>query len=207
MEPDPLKHAWQSAASQGRLTIDAELFLNEVRRNQQSFAATIFWRDLREVVVGIVMVPLWLYLGIRLSLPWAWYLAVPGLLWVVGYLLVDRRRHARKPTEPDEPLRRHVQDSLERVEHQIGLLRRVFWWYLLPLGLPILAFFGQIAWRSRSLGWQAILFFSFATGFVLIVFAGIYWLNQAAVRAALEPRRRELETLLRSLEDEPPVPG
>jgi len=44
MNPDNFQQVWQTQTSQTRLTIDAELLLKEVRRNQQYFAATIFWR-------------------------------------------------------------------------------------------------------------------------------------------------------------------
>ena len=37
--------------------------------------------------------------------------------------------------------------------------------------------------------------------------AAVYWLNQYAVRAELEPRRQELATLLASLDDEAPTAG
>ncbi len=204
MNPDDFKQAWQSQSSQTRLTIDADLLLNEVRRNQQSFTATIFWRDVREVGISLLMVPVWIYLGVRFSLPWTWYLAVPALLWVAGYMLADRMRHQRRPPEQGEPLRQRVKSSLAEVEHQIWLLRNVLWWYLLPLGLSMLAFFGQVAWRERSGGWWTALVASVVVVFVVIVFAGVYWLNQYAVRAELEPRRRELETLLTSLADETP---
>jgi len=60
MNPDNFKQVWQTRLSQSRLTIDAELLLNEVRRNQEYFTATIFWRDVREVGPGLLMVPLWL---------------------------------------------------------------------------------------------------------------------------------------------------
>ena len=40
-----------------------------------------------------------------------------------------------------------------------------------------------------------------------VVFAGAYWLNQYAVRAELDPRRRELEALLAGLKDESPSDG
>ena len=65
----------------------------------------MFWRDLREVSVALLLVPLWLYLGVKNSSPWTWYLTVPALLWVAGYMLVDRIRHTRQPPEPGEPLR------------------------------------------------------------------------------------------------------
>ena len=113
----------------------------------------IFWRDVREIGIALVMVPLWLYLGVKDSLPWTWYLTVPALLWIAGYMLVDRMRHKRQPPEPDEPLRQCVESSLAQVEHQIRLLRNVHWWYLLPLGISCLAFFGQVAWQDRAGGW------------------------------------------------------
>jgi hypothetical protein len=205
MDPDDLKQAWQMQPSKARLTIDAELLLKEVQRNQQYLDATIFWRDVREVGVSLLMMPLWIYLGIRLSLPWTWYLMLPALLWVAGYMLADRRRHKQEPAEAGEPLRQHVEGSLAQVEHQIWLLRNVFWWYLLPLGLPLLAFFGQVAWRVRTAGWwNAFALAVINSVFVALVFAGIYRLNQYAVRAGLEPRRRELEALLTSLDDETP---
>jgi hypothetical protein len=204
MDPDNLKQAWQTQTAQTRLTIDAELLVKEVRRNQQYFAATIFWRDFREVGISLLMVPLWIFLGIRQSSPWTWYLTVPALLWIAGYMLADRMRHKRQPAGTGEPLRQHVESSLAQVEHQIWLLRNVFWWYLLPLALSLLAFISQLAWQLRSGGWRTAFAVVGAVALIALVFAGIYWLNQYAVRAALEPRRQELETLLMSLADEMP---
>jgi hypothetical protein len=204
MDPDNLKQAWQTQTSQARLTIDAELLVRELRRNQQYFAATIFWRDVREVGISLLMLPLWIYLGIRQSLPWSWYLTVPALLWIAGYMLVDRMRHKRQPAGTDEPLRQHVESSLAEVEHQIWLLRNLLWWYLLPPTLALLAFISQLAWHLRSGGWWTA-FAVVATVALLALFVGgVYWLNQYAVRSVLELRRRELETLLLSLADETP---
>lgn len=204
MNPDDFKRAWQAQTSQTRLTIDAELLLKEVQRNQQYFTAMILWRDVREVVASLLMVPLWLYLGVKNSSPWTWYLAVPALLWIAGYMLADRMRHKRQPPERGEPLLRRVEGSLAQVEHQIWLLRNVLWWALLPLAFAMLAFFGQVAWQERSGGWWTALAVSEVIALGVIVLAGVYWLNQYAVRSELEPRRRELETLLMSLEDETP---
>jgi hypothetical protein len=205
MNPDDYKQAWQTQASQTRLTIDAELLLKEVRRNQWHFTATIFWRDVREVGTALLMVPLWFYMGAKLALPWTWYLTVPALVWIAGFMLADRMRHRRQPPEPGESLRQRVESSLAQVEHQIWLLRNVFWWYLLPLVLPMLAFLGQIAWETRSRDWLAPLVVAPMVLVVVVVFAGVYWLNQNAVRSALEPRRQELEALNMSLKDETPA--
>ena len=204
MSPDDFKKAWQGETSQTRLKIDAECLLEELRRKQKALTAMIFWRDVREIGVSLLMVPLWLYLGVKHSSPWTWYLTVPVLLWIAGFMLADQMRHRRQPPEPGEPLRQHVKSSLAQVEHQIWLLRHVFWWALLPLAVAMLAFFGQGAWQERSGGWWTAIAFSEATGLGVLVLAVVYWLNKYTVRAGLEPRRRELEALLMSLDDETP---
>jgi hypothetical protein len=200
-ETDDLKQAW---LGQTHMKIDTDLLLKEVRRNAQSFAVMIFWRDFREVGAAVVMVPLWIYLGARNSSTWTWYLTIPVLVWIAGFMLVDRRRHQRQSSE-GEPLRRHIESSLAEVEHQIGLLRSVHWWALLPMAVAMMAFFAQTAWRERGGGWWTVLAFSMVSIIGLGVLGGVYWVNLYAVRAMLEPRRRELKTLLTSFEDETPA--
>jgi hypothetical protein len=204
MDPDNLKQAWQTQSSPRRLTIDAELLLREVQRNQQHFSTTIFWRDVREVGVALVMIPVWVFLGVRFHLPWAWYFTAPVLLWIAVFMLVHRMRYKQQPHASGESLRQRLENSLAQVEHQIWLLRNVLWWYLLPPALSILAWFGQVAWLGRSDGWLTALVFGFGTLVVALVFVCIYWLNQEAVRSCLEPRREELKALLESLEGESP---
>lgn len=204
MDPDDFQQAWRAQPPEKRLEADAESLLDEVRRKQAEFAAVILWRDVREIGVSLLMIPLWIYLGLTGSLPWTWYLTIPALLWIAGYMLADRKRRNRRTPEPGEPLRQCAEGSLAQVEQQIRLLRNVHWWYLLPLALPMLAFFGQVAWRTRSGGWWTVLTLFVVVGFVAMVFTGIYWLNLVAVRSDLEPRRRELEALLASLGDETP---
>src|SRR5512136_2396408 len=126
MNTDNLKEAWRTQTAQTRLTIDADLLLKEVRRNQNAFNAMLFWRDLREAGGSLLMVPVWFYLAAKHSLPWTWYLMVPALLWIAGFMLVDRWRHRPHPAAPGEALSQRVESSLAQVEHQIWLLRNVF---------------------------------------------------------------------------------
>jgi hypothetical protein len=200
MSPDPLKPAWQA---QPLPAIDAQQFLAEVRRNRRWLTAIIFWRDMREVGISLLMVPLWVYLGATLSLPWTWYLMVPALLWGAVFLLVDRLRNSQRSPDPGQPLVRCVEGSLSQVEHQISLLRNVGWWYLLPFAIPVMAFVGQVNWQLAANGWVAAVATVGVGAVVALILAGLYWLNQAAVRAELEPRRRELQALLAGLQDPP----
>src|SRR5262245_7250371 len=121
MEPDKYQQAWQAHTSQTRVTVDADLLRKAVQRNQLNFRATIFFRDVVEVGVGLLLLPVWFVLGITMSLPWTWYLTVPAIIWGIGFFLVDRRRHPQTLSEPGEPLVGCVKNSLTQVEHQIWL--------------------------------------------------------------------------------------
>jgi hypothetical protein len=203
MNPDPLQEAWQS---QPLPAVDADQLVQEFRRGQQRFAAMIFWRDVREVVVSLILLPVWVGMGVGIGLPWTWYLMMPGIVWIAAFITVDRRHQRRRRALPGDPLVRGVESSLAEVEHQIWLLRNVHWWYLLPLAAPMLAFFAHTFWRlSRRGVWEAAIATSFVTVVVGGVYTWIYWINQKAVRSTLEPRRQELTSLLRSLSDEPPL--
>jgi CubicO group peptidase (beta-lactamase class C family) len=200
MNPDELKQAWQALASRQRLTIDADVLLKEVRHNERNFRQLVLWRDVREVGAALVMVPVWIYLGARLPLPWTWYLCVPALLWIAGFMLVDRMRQQRRQPRPGNPLRECVASSLAQVEHQAWLLRNVFWWYLLPPGVAVMIVLGHAAWQMREAGAGAELVVARTAAVVTLVFGGVYWLNRRVARKGLEPRRQELQTLLESLE-------
>ncbi len=202
MSPDEYQQAWRAESDQTRVTVDSDLLLQKVRRNQESFRAMILLRDYREAGIAILMIPLWLYLGIRFSEPWTWYLTVPALIWVSGFIVVDRLRHPQKRKWQDDSLLSSAKESLTQVEHQIWLLRNVMWWYLLPLLIPLLAFCGHVVWQvSRSWG-EAMGAALPVFAIVLAVYTLIYFLNQYAVRKQLEPRREELVMLLAGLCEE-----
>ena len=199
MEPDNLQQAWQSMSARTRVTVDADLLRKAVQRNQRDFGATILHRDVREVGVALLLLAYWCYQGLTKSLPWTWWLSVPALLWVIGYFVVDRRRHPQKPSDPGEPLLDCVKSSLTQIEHQIWLLRHVFWWYLLPFTISSSAFVVQVC-LEKSESWLAALGVgSLALGLLWAVYAFIDAINQRAVRVELEPRRQELLSLLASL--------
>ncbi|MCA9097485.1 MAG: serine hydrolase [Planctomycetaceae bacterium] len=193
--------------------VDSALLQKEVQVRQQGFRSVIFWRDLREVGVSLLLVPVWVWMGVLMDLPWTWYLAIPALLWVAGFLLVHRRFHRQAPGEPGEPLVSCVKRSLVEVEHQIWLLRNVFWWYLLPLLASNLAFTGQVAWNTAvvtSGPWVssfAVIFsmsiiFLAGGAFFAVVYGFVYYVNQRAIDLQLEPMRRDLLMLSESLQDE-----
>ena len=203
MDLEKLREAWRSQPGGGQIRIDADVLVREVRRNQQSFRATIFWRDVREVLAAVVVMA-WVSLDVAfrgIGRNWPWLGLVAGAAFVAGYLLVDRWRRRREAPRVEGDLLSHIERSIKDVEHQIWLLRNVFWWYLLPLIVGTLVpnvYFLVADLATRKLR-------TFLGPFILstCVFAAVcyaaYFLNRHAVRRGLEPRRRELLAMRESL--------
>jgi hypothetical protein len=117
-------------------------------------------------------------------------------------MLVDRRLHPQRPSDPGEPLLFYVKESLAQVEHQIWLLRNIFWWYLLPPSISIMAYFIHSSWEGTKSWWGCILLSGLLGIFLFLVYYGIYLLNQWVVSKQLEPRRSDLQKLIDNLESE-----
>ena len=65
MNLDDFQKSWQSQDAANKISINADVLLNEVRRQQQCFRRTIFWRDVREVSVAAVLIPIFIFMGWR----------------------------------------------------------------------------------------------------------------------------------------------
>jgi len=198
MEFEDLQKAWKSQHAGRKLTIDAGLLLKEVRRNQQQFRATIFWRDAREIVVAMFLALYFTFRGLGAH---DWTLCLVGLscLGVGLFMVVDRLLQRKRKPATDDSLKGCIETSLHQVNHQIWLLRNVFWWYLLPIALALGVFIFFHAWQAGSAGSSSLIFWLVYSAGCGLLYWGVYWLNQYAVRKRLEPRRQELESLLASL--------
>ena len=199
MNFETMQKAWQSQDASAKVTINADVLLKEVRRNQQQFRTTIFWRDVREVGVCALMALFFLGWG-RLWQWWSLYLLSFCCFFVGVFFLVDRRIQRRKQPVKNESLQACIQNSLLQVNHQIWLLKNIFWWYLLPILIGLGAVSASTLWHKQQDGLATMIGLgAFYTVFYGLVYWGVYWLNQFAVRKNLDPRRQELETLLASL--------
>ena len=199
MNFEELQKAWQSQNPGATVTINTDLLLKEVRRNQHHFWMTIFWRDAREVGVAAFLTWLFLHWAIR-DREWSLYLLSFSCFGMGLFMLVDRWLQRRKQPGANDPLRSCIEASLIQVNHQIWLLKNVFWWYLLPLAAAIGISICAGIWRTRQAGFSVMKGWVVFVLFGVLIYWGVYWLNQFAVKKYLEPRRQELESLLASLD-------
>ena len=196
---DELKENWQRQKT-GKLNLDSDLLLREVKRNKKHFESAIFWRDVREVGIAIPLSIFFLYLGIENI---QWPLVLLGVLaaFVGIFMVVDRIIQKKKMPQYRDSLTNCINTSLVQVEHQIWLLRNVFWWYLLPIGGGIAIFIGYHTWAIRNMPELGMRFLAgYAVSCVFFCW-GVYALNQWAVRKYLVPRRQELMQLRSSLQN------
>jgi Na+/proline symporter len=198
MSFEDLQKTWQSQNPGAKLTINADVLLKEVRRNQRQFWATIFWRDVREVGMCFLLALYFSYQGLRQH-DWTDVLVGLACFGVGTFMVVDRLRQRRKQPATNDSLKACAESSLFQVNHQIWLLRNVFWWYLLPIMAALAVSMGWSAWRTHRAGVSPVAGLVVSVLVCGLVYWGVYWANQFAVRKTLEPRRQELETLLASL--------
>jgi hypothetical protein len=187
MTLDELQNSWKYQKNDFKLKIEPDVLLREVQRNQRHFENTIFWRDIREAGIGLLLVAVFLYFGIKSGL-WPLYLLAILCLWVSVFIVVDRILQKRRQPCPSDSLFGFVNSSLDQINHQIWLLRNVLWWYVAPIGVGLIIWFSS---RSSLLDIVVVIFLSL----------GVYWLNQWAIRKELAPRKHELEELLNSLKN------
>lgn len=199
MNLEDFQKSWQSQDAQSRISINADVLLNEVRRNQQQFWATIFWRDVREVGVAFLLTLFFSYHGLRHH-DWTDFLVGFACFGVGAFMVIDRLLQRKKQPAQNDSIKACVQSSLHQVNHQIWLLKNILWNYLLPLAAALEISICVSAWHSRNNLIVALFGFVAPTLIVALLYWGIYRLNQFAVHKSLEPRRHELESLLASLE-------
>jgi phosphoglycerol transferase MdoB-like AlkP superfamily enzyme len=199
MNFEDLQKTWQAQNAAATVTINTDVLLNEVRRNQRSFGATIFWRDAREVASCFLLTVLFLSWGVQQH-EWSLDFLAFCCFGVGVFFVADRVIQRRRQPAKNAALQNCLEDSLCEVRHQIWLLKNIFWWYLLPVLVGISAVVASKLWHQRHQAPTNLL--GLAVVYLLVyglVYGGVYWLNQYVVRKQLEPRRQELEALLASL--------
>ena len=193
----------QEDATQANDAMGIDALRTELQSDQQRFREMIFRRDVGEVGVLLLLVPLWFILGAWASVIWTWYLTVPVLIWVAGFMLVYRYRHKHPPGGSEEPLLECAKRALSDVEAQIWLLKNVFWWYVLPPTLSLMTFFAHTNWQLAGNWWETSLLTIGSGLFLSVIYRWVCSLNQRAVREQLEPRRDKLLEIIALLDKDP----
>ena len=200
MNFEDIQKDWRQQSERETVIIKTDILLKEVQRNKQSFDVAIFWRDVREAGGSFAMMIFFIYQSIKNHNTILLYPAA-ACLFVGTYMVIDRIKLKRRfpYSEQNSSLKDCIKISLGHVNHQIWLLKNVAWWYLLPFAIGVSIPFVIGAWHMRDSG-SLLPFLVKTFVFLIILYVGIYYLNQFAVSKELMPRKDELEALLKSIE-------
>lgn len=200
--PDTLATLWQDQPT-GR-TPDATSLAAAVRQRHRAFARSLRWRDLREALAAIFVAVVFYLMtrGDPYPVRAAGWMAVYAGVGVALFFLYERVRvfwiHARR----DDTVLAEVRHARAELQRQAWLLRHVGWWYLLPLGAPVVALFLAVAWTIALPPFLTPLLAFPLLAFEYAVCHYIYRLNLRVLHDEVEPRQRELDELLAALEAE-----
>lgn len=188
---------------------DDELIRAVLRRDRQ-LDRRVRIRDFIELGTCVALAIAFVVVAFQVPTPWPWLGAALLTLGVGAVFVRERSRRPRAATAGR--VRERLRAALDEVDHQIRLLRSVFWWYLLPLagvallvvGGTVLDVAGQVdasVWaRQRGPLATALIV---TTLIVAASFWFVWWMNQLAVRRHLVPHRQELAALVGQLDAGP----
>jgi hypothetical protein len=195
MNPDPgttdrdreLFRLWQEMPPPSR-SADAAQLARELRHRTAKFDRRIFWRNFREYAAGAVMLLWFVWLSFHPPLRAIAFAGIAAVSFVMAYLWLSHRGTMR--LDPAVDVKSYQLALLARYDHQIRLLKRVKYWYVLPAYLWMLLVIVSVP--SRFPGGR-VAHFVIVTAFALFV----VWLNEGYGVRKLRAERRNTESLIR----------
>jgi len=192
MNDQEMKALWQRQVLTAPAMVAEKDLVPQMKQKMKKFGRTLFWRDMREVIACLVVIRYFLpsVFGNFSTLSRAGCLVVVlGALYVIFKLFQARRKQPQ--VSEAAPVKEFLLNQRAKVGWQIGLLKSVLWWYILPFYIGgVMFIFGM-----KSPLWGKLSF----TLIYALVCAGIWWLNQYAVRKQLLPLKEEVEKTLESV--------
>jgi hypothetical protein len=211
MDFEEMKVLWDSQNEEPLYAVNQAGLRAILRRYSRDFRRTVFWRDLREITIGIVAgAGLLVFVGLlavgqpeRLaswlnlkSTPTAWDLA--ALISAAGlwfhYALrqyAGRKRQERRERQFAPSVLGDLDREIARTEYQIRLAKNVLWWGVLPVWTATFLFLLVASRLLDTSGWIVLVA---AAVFLCAAVLDLRW-KQRPIQRDLVPRKHELESL------------
>lgn len=170
--------------------------LERIRKEARSFDRTIFWRDIREILVAFAVAVCFGIEACRHTdaghVAWGRWIAAALVLGVAVILLRDRRSMP-SPGGAEAPLLEQIDAALAGLRFQTRVLARVPWTYALPLTIAIAASVADSVIRERGLAGLLGAFGVAITVLGVLSESFVVWVNRRAIRRVIQPKISELE--------------
>ena len=206
---DELKSVWNAQPLPRQITMNAEVLLQQLRGNKARFTSEILWSAvfmiLGFVVFAFVCIGFGIFCMVRRGASWE---AVSGFFFlgiiflaIAAYTARDRFRHMPRVSH-SAPVLACAEESLALMQHEIQLWSNVLWWLLLPLALGVEAAVLAILCTVEGVHGLVSPMALAMLGFLVILTLGGTWFCRWNMHTYYEPRRQELEALLRELKSQ-----
>lgn len=204
MNLDQFKERWQALDAPPKSDSEMENIVAECRKKVRQFRVGLLLSDVVEIGTGLAMAFVWAFVFTHVfdqHKP-LMLLGAAAILFICLVLAGARVLRLRNDKRAWVSVADEIDRQLYAVNQRIWLLRNVIWWYLTPAAVAIVT---VLAAAGLEAGNAHLAVFLKRTGIYVgcctLLYAGIYYLNQRAVRKYLLPLKADLESLLHELED------
>lgn len=188
MNDEALKKLWQEQ-SLVEPALPSEQQISALKQRMKKLGRTLFWRDIRENIGAVFTAVIFSFYFCKFDaflVRAGCVIVVASALFNILYLFLKKR--VLPKLHPDESVTESLRRDLQKTNIEIGLLRSVLWWYVLPGTFGVMLFYlGLVQLLTPALGFATIL---------VSIDLFLCWLNERAVDRRLMPLKYEIEALL-----------
>lgn len=194
MFEEELKKIWHGSTQKELIRFERSKLLIDLNHRLADFEKSIKYRDLREIIASLILIPVFIYIAIHTPHVLSKIGAATIALYcpVIIYKLRKSQKH-RKPADLTVSVSEQLDHSKKYVIEQMKLIDSVLYWYILPFIPGIVLFF--IGLR------QSFVLLSMMITFVLLVNAGIFILNKYAVNKYFKPVLKSIDSAINELKE------
>ncbi len=192
MEESELKFLWKSVSDFEIVTFEKELLNQEVRQHVRSFNKKILVRDIVEIGMALMLIPIGIFIAYLIPdffIRTGAILLVPSALVIIYKILKTRK--IKKPVHRFTSNQEYLANNLAYYQNQKQLLGSVLYWYILPPGICALLILTGL--DLPALKFYYALAITMGVGYV------VYWLNKVTITKKIDPLIKRLEEELKEL--------
>lgn len=192
MKENDLKILWKSVSDFEMVNFDRDLINKEIKAQLNSFDRKIITRDVIEISVAILIIPVAIFIAYVLPnilIRTGAILMIPSILLIIYKILQVRK--FKKPVDSLLNIRAYLETNLVYYKKQYELLDSVLYWYILPSMLCAILIITGLKLPTLK--------FFYALSITLGVAFVIYRLNKLTVIRKLDPLIKKIESELEEL--------
>ena len=196
MEEELIK-IWQSSNNQERIKFERSRLMIDVQSSVDRFHQSIKYRDLREIIVAIALIPIFGFIAYDVPFTLSKIGAILIVFWLIFVIIRLRSVKKIKPSAVTETYLDYLYKTRAYLNAQKRLLDSVLYWYILPsLSGLTLFLLGFMEVSERFITTMII-----AVASAVVVGIAIYFLNKKAVKKEIIPRLEEADKLIKIMEE------